>query len=281
MKGFGRFRKIWLWIFLVGFVLYLLSSNAGKRPTWNPAEQLVVEITSPVQKLIHHTVHATEQFWREYFYLVGVRHENQELKKEINGLVSENRRYKELLATHDRLKQLLQFKETIHGPALASQVIGRDPTGWFKSIIIDKGKRDGIGLDMPVVDASGVVGRIVAVSLNYAKALLIIDQNSPVDCVVQRSRDRGMLKGLSTEECKMDYVVKSSDVMVGDVVVTSGLGGVFPKGLPLGSVSRVDETAGELFKDIEIKPVVDFSKLEEVLIILKENTSSPLEIEEK
>lgn len=279
MKGIVRFRKIWLWIFLIGFVLYLLSSSAGKRATWNPAEQLVIEITSPVQKLIHYTVHATKEFWREYFYLVGVRHQNRELKKEILALVSENRRYKEMLATHDRLKKLLQFKETIRSPALASQVVGRDPTGWFKSIIIDKGKEDGIALDMPVVNASGVVGRVVAVSPHYAKALLIIDQNSSVDCLVQRSRDRGMLKGLSTEKCKMDYVVTSSDVMVGDVVVTSGLGGVFPKGLPLGSVTSVNEAAGELFKDIEIQPVVDFSKLEEVLVILQEGESSLLEIE--
>jgi rod shape-determining protein MreC len=279
LNGVGRFRKIWLWVFLIGFVLYLLSSNAGKRATWNPAEQLAIEITSPVQKLIHRTVHVTKGFWREYFYLVGIREENRDLKKQIRELVSENRRYREKLATHDRLKRLLQFKEAILPPALASQVIGRDPSGWFKSILIDKGKADGVSLNMPVVNASGVVGRIVAVSPNYAKALLIIDQNSSVDCLVQRSRDRGMLKGLSSERCKMDYVVKSSDVMLGDVVVTSGLGGVFPKGLPLGSVSRVEEAAGELFKDIEIEPVVDFSKLEEVLVILKEDESSLLEAE--
>jgi rod shape-determining protein MreC len=159
-------------------------------------------------------------------------------------------------------------------PVWPAQVTGRDPTGWFKSVIIDKGRGAGLELNMPVVNASGVVGRIVSVSPNYAKVLLIIDQNSAVDCLVQRSRDRGMVKGLSAEICKLDFVVKSSDVATEDVVVTSGLGGIFPKGLPVGKVLNVKEASGELFKDIEVRPVVDFSKLEEVLVILEANRSA-------
>ncbi|MDY6972282.1 MAG: rod shape-determining protein MreC [Thermodesulfobacteriota bacterium] len=219
-------------------------------------------------------VGATEEFWLDYFDLVNVRRENRELKIEIDALRMENSRYLELLPSHERLQALLQFRQTIKRPALAAQVIGRDPTGWFKSIVIDKGKGAGIELNMPIVNACGVVGRVVSVSTNYAKGLLIIDQNSAVDCLVQRSRDRGMIKGLSTEICKLDYVVKSSDVAVGDMVVTSGLGGVFPKGLPVGQVLSVKETPGEFFKAIEIKTAVDFSKLEEVLVILKESRSS-------
>ena len=126
---------------------------------------------------------------------------------------------------------------------------------------------------MPVVNASGLVGRIVSVSPNYAKILLIIDHNSAVDCLIQRSRDRGMVKGMSTEICKLDYVVKASDVRENDIVVTSGLGGIFPKGLPIGQIREVKELPGELFMDIEITPAVDFSKLEEVLVILKETNS--------
>ena len=114
---------------------------------------------------------------------------------------------------------------------------------------------------MPVVNACGVVGRIVSLSPNYAKVLLIIDQNSAVDCLIQRSRDRGMLKGWSSELCRLDYVGKSSDVMLEDVVVTSGLGGIFPKGLSVGQVANVTEAPGELFKQVEVSPAVDFSKL--------------------
>lgn len=274
MKGATGFRKIWLWFFLIGSVLLLLSSNSGLGPTWNPAEQLIIEITAPFQKLIKYTISSTEDFWLNYFHLIDVRHENRRLKKEILALRMASNRYRELLATQKRIEQLLQFKQTISRPVLAAQVIGLDPTGWFKSIIIDKGKRAGLRLDMPVVNAFGVVGRVVSVSPNYAKVLLVIDQNSAVDCLVQRSRDRGMLKGLMSEICTLDYVAKSDDVAVGDIVVTSGLGGVFPKGLPVGRVLTVKEMRGELFKEIEIKPAVDFSKLEEVLVILEENEPS-------
>ncbi len=258
--------------FFICFVLLLLSSTSGLRQPWNPAERLIVEITAPFQKLIKQTINFTKDFWLNYFYLIDVRNENTRLKQEINSFRRENSRYKELLATHERLRKLLQFKEVIRRPVVAAQVIGLDPTGWFKSIIIDKGKRAGLKWDMPVVNASGVVGRIVSVSTDYAKVLLIIDQNSSVDCLTQQSRDRGMVKGLSTDVCKMDYMAKSSDVAVGDMVITSGLGGIFPKGLPVGRISRVKDVSGELFKEIEVTPSVDFSKLEEVLVIQTGNS---------
>lgn len=274
MKGVTGFSTIWLWVFIIGSVLFLLSSNSDLGPTWNPAEQFVIEITAPFQKLIKQTTKSTEELWLNYFRLVDVHHENTQLKNEIHELKMANSRYRELLATQERLEELLQFKQTINRPVLAAQVIGLDPTGWFKSVIIDKGKWAGLRLDMPVVNAFGVVGRVVSVSSNYAKVLLIIDQNSAVDCLVQRSRDRGMLKGLMSEICKLDYVAKSNDITVGDIVVTSGLGGVFPKGLPVGRILDVKEISGELFKDIKIRTAVDFSKLEEVLVILEENKSS-------
>ena len=254
-------------------MLFLLSSNSGSRPIWNPLEQLIIEATAPFQKLVTKTVIITRNFWLDYFNLVDVRSQNRRLKRKNNALRMENNRYRELLATHQRLQGLLQFSQTSNRPVLAAQVIGRDPTGWFESIIIDKGAHAGLKVDMPVVSANGVVGRIVSVSPNYAKTLLIIDQNSAVDCLIQRSRDRGMVRGLSADRCKLEYVVKSSDVVVEDIVVTSGLGGIFPKGLPVGQVSDVKETSGELFKDIQISPAVDFSKLEEVLVILRENES--------
>lgn len=274
MKGATGFQKIWLWLFFTGILLLLFSSNSGSSSTWNPAEQFIIEITAPFQKIIKQAFNSTEEFWLGYFDLVNARRENRQLKAEIQALKMANSQYREMLATQERIRELLQFKQAIDLPVVPAEVIGRDPTGWFRSIVIDKGKQAGLALDMPVVNAYGVVGRIVSISPNYAKVLLIIDQNSAIDCLLQRSRDRGMLKGLATDRCKLDYVVKSEDIAVGDVVVTSGLGGVFPKGLPVGRVQKVEALAGELFKDIEIKPAVDFSKLEEVLVILKENKLS-------
>lgn len=264
-----RFCKIWIWTFFIGFALFLLSSNTGVRQNWNPAERLIIEIISPVQRLVTQSIKTIEEFWLNYFYLVNVCHENRQLKSELDALRMENSRYCELISTHERLRELLCFRNSIDLPVIAAQVIARDPTGWFKSALIDKGTRSGVILNMPVVNASGVVGRVVSVSPNYAKVLLIIDQNSAVDCLVQRSRQRGIVKGLSEHTCKLDYVVKSTDVKPEDVLVTSGLGGVFPKGLPVGCVLNVKEISGRLFSDIEVRPYVDFSKLEEVLVILR------------
>jgi len=280
LKGATLFLKIFIWVFFIGFVLLLLSSSSGQRPPWSPVGQFIVEITSPFQNFIKKNTDRVEEFWLNYFYLINTRKENTCLRTTVATLKMENSRYKELLTTHGRLRELLQFKQTTSRPVLAAQVVGLDPSGWFKSVIINKGKKSGLEVNMPVVNANGIIGKIVSLSPNYAKVLLIIDQNSAVDCLVQRSRDRGMVKGLSAETCKLNYVVKSSDVAVGDIVITSGLGGIFPKGLPVGEVLQVQNLSGKLFKDIEIRPAVNFSKLEEVLVILKEKEPSILQKKE-
>jgi rod shape-determining protein MreC len=226
-------------------------------------------------------VGAVKGIWLDYFQLVNVRQENKRLSREIDSLKMENSRYRELLATYERLRELFYVKEKINLPAIEAQVTGMDPSGLFKSIIISKGKAAGLRLDMPVIHTRGVVGRIVSLSKHYAKVLLIIDQNSAVDCLVQRSRARGMTKGLTGNICKLDYVAESSDVSVGDVVITSGLGGVFPKGLTIGHVSKINKASTDLFQDIEITPAVDFSKLEEVLVILEDSPSSNHQIKKR
>jgi len=267
----GRIKTFWIWIVFLFIALFLVSSNLGKHRSWNPAEQLLVEVAAPIQELSYKTVKSVEGIWLKYFALVNLRSQNVKLLNEINKLRMENDRYRELVSTNKRLRELLQFKKKIHWPVVAAQVIGRDPSGWFESIIIDKGKSSGLKVNMPVVNSRGVVGRLVSVSPNYAKALLIVDQNSAVDCLIQRSREKGILKGLSLKLCELDYVVKRSDVRVGDRVVTSGMGRIFPKGLPVGEVTEIADISWKLFKDIKVKPLVDFAKLEEVLVILKED----------
>lgn len=265
-----RISRAWIWVFLTCSALLLLFSNVGGKQNWNSVERSLIEVVAPVQRLLKESVQAVEEVWLSYFYLVGLRAENRELKEKVNALRLEKSRYQELLAAQDRLKGLLEYRRTLNRPTRAARVVGRDPTRWFRSIIIDRGKEAGVREDMPVINTSGVVGRVVSSSSGFAKVLLIIDQNSAVDSLIQRSRERGVLKGVAIDRCDLEYMVKSSDVAVGDKVVTSGLGRVFPKGLAVGSVSSVDEVPGELFKDVEVRPAVDFSKLEEVLVILKE-----------
>jgi rod shape-determining protein MreC len=266
-----RIKIFWIWALLIFIALFFISANLGGKRSWDPSEQLVIEIISPFQKFINGTINTTERIWLNYFGLINTRNENVRIKKELDSLKRENYLYQEMLAANQRLQRLLQFRDTSEQSVIAAQVIGRDPTGWFQSVTIDKGKNSGIKLNMPVVNAEGVVGKLISISHNYSKVLLIIDQNSSVDCIIQRSRDSGIVKGLSSKVCRLDYFLKSSDVQVGDMVVTSGLGGIFPKGIPVGEVIDVKDPPGELFKDVRIRPAVDFSKLEELLIILMED----------
>lgn len=239
--------------------------------SWSPIEQVVVEIIAPFQNVLTKTVRGVEEIWEKYFGLIRVYEENRKLRKEVQILKAQNAGYRERLATHQRLQTLLQFKERTDWPMMAAQVIGRDPTGWFKSVILDKGKRSGLGINMPVVSAEGVVGRVISVSSNYAKVLLVIDQNSAVDCLDQVTRDQGVLRGYSDKICELDYVLKTSRIGRGDMIITSGMGRIFPKGLPVGRVVGVSDRPGALFKDVQVSPMVDFGRLEEVLVIMKED----------
>jgi len=269
-----RTRILWICILFVFFALFMLSSNLKGTRSWSPLEQAVVEFVAPVQNGLGKTLAAVQGVWDKYFGLVNVYEENRTLRAERDALLMENARYRERLETYTRLQELLQFKEKTNWPMIAGQVIGRDPTGWFKSVIIDKGRSSGIRENMPVVSSEGVVGRTVSVSPDYSKVLLIIDQNSSVDCLNQETRDQGILKGASTKTCKLDYVLKTSRIKAGDMIITSGLGRVFPKGLPVGRVMSVEDRQGALFKDVEVGPLVDFSRLEEVLVIVEDRVSN-------
>lgn len=274
MPRLKAIKTIWIWIFLLVVVLFTTTLNLENRQSWNPFEQGIIEITAPIQKFIQRTVDTTQGIWAKYFHLVNVYNDNVRLRHEMDSLKMENAQFREALATHQRLQGLLQFKETVDYPVIAAQVIGRDPSGLFQSVMIDKGKKSGLTVNMPVVNAEGVVGQLVSVSPDYSKVLLIIDQNSAVDCIIQRSRDKGIVKGISSKECELDYVLKTSDVLIGDMVVSSGMARKFPKGIPVGEVIEVNNLPGELFKGVKIRPMVDFSKLEELLVILKEDPLS-------
>ena len=269
MTIFLEHRAKWISYIFILLSLILLSFSIGKGREWNPAEKLAIEITAPFQKIFIGTISAARDIWKDYFFLVETRQENLRLNKKINLLEIENSRYQELLLTNQRLQQFLKFQENTKETFLPARVIGWNSSVLFKSIIIGRGAKDGLKINMPVVNSKGVVGRTVSVSPNYAQVLLVTDQNSVVDGLVQRSRCRGMLKGRGLSECSFDYVIKACDIEAGDAIVTSGLGRAFPKGLYLGTVKKIDDSPYKLFKDVMVVSTVDFSKLEEVLVILR------------
>ena len=139
---------------------------------------------------------------------------------------------------------------------------------WFQSIMIDKGRDDGLTRGLPVVVPEGIAGQVTEVSAGYAKVMLIIDPTSAVDALVQRTRSRGIVQGQFSNHCLFKYVLRKHDIQVGDTVISSGLDGVFPKGQRVGQVSEVVRRSAGVFQDIIVKPFVDFEKLELVLVVL-------------
>jgi rod shape-determining protein MreC len=268
-------RKFIIPILIFLLALSLISANLHSRDNMSFFESLVVGITAPVQKVVWGVIDGIGSIWRGYFYLVGLENENQTLKKELQELRLQMNRYREADLANQRLRALLNFKKSIATPLLPAQLVAFDPSGWFQTILIDKGRNDGVVKDMAVVSAEGLVGRVIGASNHHAKVLLILDGNSAVDAFIQRSRARGVLVGLGRELCILKYVQRNEDVQVGDKVISSGMGGVFPKGLLVGTVQEVVRGSSGLFQRVEVEPAVNFSRLEEVMVVIQPPAENP------
>lgn len=254
-------------IVLIAVNVIVLSITSRRSAAFG-IERIAIAIVAPFQEIVTRTIIFTRNIWQSYFYLVNVSEENQLLKKRLNQALEENNQGRELELANTRLRNLLNFQKTITGRFVAAQIVGKDPSVWFKTVIIDKGKTDGVDEGFPVVMSQGIVGQVIEVSDHYAKVMLIIDRNSAVDALVQRSRARGVIKGESTDKCRLDYVLRKYDVRSGDTVISSGLDGVYPKGLLIGQVSDILKNDSDIFQEIAVTPFIDFEKLEEVLVVL-------------
>jgi rod shape-determining protein MreC len=268
-------RKILIPVLIFLLALSLISANFQTRERMGFFESLAVGITAPIQKVVGAVVNGIGSVWRGYFNLVSAQRENQQLKREVQELKLEISRYREAYLANQRLRALLNFKKSIATPLLPAEVVAFDPSGWFQTILIDKGRDDGVVQDMAVVSADGLVGRIIGVSSHHAKVLLILDANSAVDALAQRSRARGVLVGLGRDGCLLKYVQRNEDVQVGDEVISSGMGGVFPKALLLGRVEKVVRGTSGLFQTVEVKPAADFGRLEEVMVVVQPPPEDP------
>ena len=253
------------------FILILLVSTVG-RQQFGSSHKLALELTGPIHRVMTWTISYFDSLVQDYKALWRVREENKRLLAELSEVKAANNQYREAVATNARLRKLLQFKESLAPPTLTARIIGHDPSLWFRTVIIDRGSSDGILKGMPAVTIEGIVGQILDISPHYAKVLLATDPNSAIDVLIQRTRVRGILKGKSGSDYQLDYVLKNSDVQEGDPVVTSELGGIFPKGLLAGTVSKVVKDRRGMFQQIEITPSVDFTKLENLIIIMKNNS---------
>jgi len=211
--------------------------------------------------------------WEGHLALRKVHEENRRLRQEIRALRAQNAELRELASASERLAALLEFREHQYPQTVVAKVIGRDTTNWYRAVVLDKGTRDGVREEMGVIAPTGVVGRVVKTTASSSMVLLLTDPSNAITALIQRTRDEGIVEGTAQGLARIKYVPLLSTVRVGDRVVTSGLTGGFPKGLPIGAITRIDKAEGDLFQSAEIAPEVDFSRLEEVLVITSSSES--------
>jgi rod shape-determining protein MreC len=266
--GVSSGRKVAIVSFCLLCCSLLLTAYSARNPSIARAGSILVsEIVSPVQAgvdFVSDSIHAT---WRGYFALVSVSKERDELFRKIETLEAAQSALEEHRRENERLRSLLELTSVnaLHG--VVASVVGDEPSGWGKGIVVNKGSSHGVQIGMAVVHPRGVVGQVVSVSPNFSQVLLITDHASGLDAIVQESRTRGVVEGIGAGFCELKFVSKESPVRSGELLVTSGMDGVYPKGLIVGSVSRVAVETGTLLQNIEVKVAVDFSKLEDVLIV--------------
>lgn len=224
-------------------------------------------IVGPTLKAISSPIHFAGDVYDEYFNLVGTRRKNTELQRRLDALTVESQKIPELEKENERLRSLLNLREQKEHHMVAARVIGEDVANWFKCIIIDKGRTDGISERMPVITSSGVVGQAVEVSKWHSKVMILNDANSAVDVYVVGKHTRGIIEGSGQNTVKMKYVLKTDDVEAGDRLITSGKDAVYPKGLAVGIVISINKNMPGLFADVDVMPFNNFKKLDEVMVV--------------
>lgn len=265
------FFKNYRTVILVGAVivaaLILLSYSLNRDSDASVVKNLVLATAAPVQKIFSAAINGVDNAWERYVHLVGLVEENRNLKNKIDKLQTDLIIYKEGYQEAQRLQKLLSLQDEHHYKFIAARVIGREQAALSKTIWIDKGSASGLTPGMPVLAPPGLVGRLTDVSWHSSKVLLLIDENSNADILVQRTRIQGIVRGAGARGCVVRYISKMEDVKEGDLIVTSGLSNIFPKGLLVGSVSNVDHMDVGLFLRIRVAPFVNFATLEEVLVL--------------
>jgi rod shape-determining protein MreC len=229
----------------------------------------LLDAAVPIQKAVSWPIDSMRNAWGNYLALVGVRAENERLRSEKAWLEEQNLQLREALVAGGRLERIAAMRDDFEVPMLPTELVGRDVSPWFQSVLLDRGRGDGVRSGMPVISDDGLVGLVVATSHTAAKTKLLLDRQTAIDGTIQRSRARGIVRGRGSDELEFEFVARGGDVQVGDLVITSGLGGVYPKGLLIGEVTRVSELGSKLLRTAALSPAVDFGRLEHAFVMLR------------
>ena len=263
-----RWKPIALLLCLILLALALTTFKTRVAPQTSLLESAALSVVMPLQQVIASLAQRLSGLWQGYINLVQVRQENLRLQRQVDVLRGQLTHYQEAYLQQQRLRELLGFRSLTFPQAVVAEVVGIDPSPWSEVVTMNKGSRDGLRKDIAVVTHQGLVGRTIEVAPHYATVLLVTDRRSAVDAFIQRTRARGIVVGKSRRLCELRYVDLHADIQVGDTVVASGLGEVYPKGLLIGTVAAVHQKPHGLFHEVEVQPTVDLAKLEEVLVLV-------------
>jgi len=264
-----RIRLPALFVALAFGTLALMLGDRKPAPddrSW--LEHALLEVAAPVQKAITRPVVFVRDTWRRYVALVDLEEENRELRAEVARLEQEGLQFREALVASGQLRRIAQMRREFDVPLLPSQVVGQDASPWSHALLLDRGRKAEVRSGMPVLVDQGLVGLVNATTPHAARAMLILDRRSAVDAMIQRSRARGLVRGLGGDELEFVFMVRGDDVQVGDEVITSGVGGVYPKGVRIGTISSVTAEREQLLHTGRLEPAVDFGRLEQVFVVL-------------
>ena len=278
----GRVRPLVLWssstrrLVVVLVIVALVLLFLLPRQTQFLLQHLgrpVADVVGVPLEMMASVDRGVRDWWNQYVALQGIYEQNRDLQAKVQELEGELNQLREQALASQRLAALLDFQDQSTMTTLATRVIGRSASNWYRGVVLNKGEDDGVAVEMGVITPAGVVGQIVKVASSTSIALMITDPNVAVTGLVQRTRDEGIVQGTAEGFVRMKYIPPLAAVKEGDAVVTSGLTGGFPRGLLIGQVLQVGELEGDLFQTAQVAPVVDFGKLEEVLIVLSPRSS--------
>ncbi len=263
-------RRVAVFLALFLFVVVLLTTQfrTPDRRAVGPFGTLVLAALLPVQAGMVRIAESGEALWEQFTEIGRLRVENARLRARVDTLSREAAVLREQALSVRRLERLLVFREQVAYRSVAARVITRDPSRWFTTLTIDRGGRDGVVRNTPVVTPDGVVGRVIEVTPTASRVLLIADSRSALGILIQDTRDAGVVEGRGGGTLHLKYLSRAARVNAGDMVVTSGLGGVFPRGLVVGRITNVTREEGALLQEAEVEPAAALDRLEEVLILL-------------
>lgn len=261
-----RQRSGYLFLGVVLGHILLISAQVSSRTGVPILEAVTFGVFAQVQRTVSSGVEGVRHLWGGYIGLRHVKQENDDLKRRLADAEIAVQQQRALADRARGLEQLLDMRDHSALQLTAAEIIGASSTPDFRTLTIDKGTRDGLRRDMAILAPNGVVGRVVVPTGRAAKVQLLIDRNAAAGALIERSRAQGVVVGTGEEQLRMDFVSEASDIVNGDVVVTSGIDGIYPKGYVIGRVEMVEKN-GPSYRLILVKPAVNFSVLEQVLVV--------------